>query len=319
MVPKHMRSRASLLLAFSLAACKPADVACEGSPLLARSSALWPVESGEATVTVCWAEPELGTEYPVSALAPARAEVIARVQTWAQQIAESQWNARTRMEIVGWRPCSEGPADVTLVLTDSSYRPSCGGVDGLSCVEALGAELRGRSVYLNLFFGEEVLYSSRYQQSHPGSDYRVEEDIPYWFLPSACVDEFLYPWTQNNTLTEYPLDIEDPGVRADFDALYRECAQYLVLHELGHVAGFAHEHFREDDPRVDACRDAITDRGFAMDWIDPAPRYEGDRALGVFDPESIMSYCRTDESATLSETDVAATNEAYGADGPPDC
>lgn len=113
----------------------------------------------------------------------------------------------------------------------------------------------------------------------------------------------------------------------DVHGEYRSCAQNITLHELGHVAGFAHEHFREDDPAVEACRTAIAERGLAMDWLDIDPRYDGDRPIGVFDPESIMSYCRTDPSATLSGSDVAAAHEAYGTttteppppDPSPDC
>jgi hypothetical protein len=40
---------------------------------------------------------------------------------------------------------------------------------GLSYVEGLGTDMSGRSLYLNLFFGEEVLYSSWYEQACAGA------------------------------------------------------------------------------------------------------------------------------------------------------
>jgi hypothetical protein len=301
----------------SLPAGPPSEVENEdclgsrSSPLFARSPVLWPVQDDEAVVRVCWAEPRVGSAYAIDEFAPDLDEAMPRAREWAREIVEQQWNGRTPLEFVGWHDCADGPADVQIVLTDSSNLPTCADTRGVSCVEALGTDLRGGTVFLNLLFGEETLYMSRYQQANPGETYDAEDDIQWRMLPQACMDEFWYGWSLGNTLTEYVVDIEDPTVRDEYMALYETCAKNLVLHEFGHIAGFAHEQLREDDPRVGECRDVIAERGLGMDWLDPGERYLGDAPLGVFDAESIMSYCRLDKSATLTDTDVEAARLAY--------
>ena len=43
----------------------------------------------------------------------------------------------------------------------------------------------------------------------------------------------------------------------------------------------------------------------------------GDHPLGAFDPQSIMSYCRTDPSATLTDEDVTQATAVYRSNAPP--
>lgn len=274
------------------------------------------VEDGRATVRVCWGETRTGTAYPIGELAPDLDAAIARARAWAREIVEAEWNSRTPIEFTGWDDCAGAPADVELVLIDSSQAPSCGDA-GTSCVEALGTDLAGGTVYLNLLFGEEILYASRYQQSHRGASYVAEDDLAAAIIPQACLDELRYGWSLGDVLPSRPVDIEDPAVRAEYMAVYETCAKNLVLHEFGHIAGFAHEQLREDDPAVESCRARIVERGLAQDWIDPGERYLGDAPLSVFDAESIMSYCRTDPSARLTATDVEAAALAYAATDPP--
>jgi hypothetical protein len=310
-------SRASLraIVAGSLVGCVGCDSAVHVSPdmgrldteLFARSRVLWPIVDGVAEVSVCWGQPRFETTYPVASLRPDLEALLPERKRWIRDIVEEQWNGRTPLRFSGWDDCSAGAADVELTPIDTGVTSSCAdGSLGQPCVDALGHDLAdgGGGVFLNVFFGEEVLYSSRYQQDNPGAEYDERNEpnsnraYPYW-LPQACFDEFQYAWSTNNSLTRYPVDINEPAILAKFTAIYENCLKFNALHEFGHIAGFSHEQQRVDVPAgCDAERD-------------PGVQYVGDTPLGPFDVQSIMSYCRTDDAATLSEQDAEQANLVY--------
>lgn len=287
-----------------------AGLDAEQGALLAKSDVLWPMAGGTATVRVCWTEPRLSSAYPVASLAPDIGARLVVLKQWTREIVEAEWNAKTPLEFTGWEDCT-GRAD-TLELTpiDSATTPTCA-AQGQPCVTTLGrALLERKGVFLNLFFGEEVLYSSRYQQHHAGSSYQRSDDVNpdpnldyQWWLPQACFDELQYPWTVNNSRTKHRVDIENPQIFAEFMAIYANCLKFNVLHEFGHVAGFAHEQQRKD---VAAGCDAE---------VNPDTQYRADTPLGPFDGESIMSYCRTNQAATLSAQDIEQTKAVYRTSG----
>jgi hypothetical protein len=292
--------------------CNPAanvssEIGALETGLFARSRALWPVVDGVANVSVCWGQSSFQTTYPVATLRPDLEALLPERQRWVREVVEEQWNGRTPLRFSGWDDCSAGPADIELTPIDTGVTSSCAaGNLGQPCVDALGRDLAdgGGGVFLNVFFGEEVLYSSRYQQASPGDQYDVSNEpnsdraYPYW-LPQACLDEFEYAWSTNNSLTQYPVDINAPEVLAEFMALYENCLKFNALHEFGHIAGFSHEQQRAD---VSSGCDAERD---------PDVQYVGDAPLGPFDVESIMSYCRTDDAATLTEQDAEQANIVY--------
>jgi hypothetical protein len=277
--------------------------------LFAKSDVLWPMANNAATVPVCWTKPRLSSVYPLAALAPDVQARLVVLKKWVREIVEAEWNAKTPLEFTGWADCTGSGDAVELTPIDSATTADCGG-QGQPCAVTLGkALLQKKGVFLNLFFGEEVLYSSRYQQSHPGSSYDKDDINPSpaldyrWWLPQTCFSELEHPWSTNNSQTKHRVNVEEPSVLAEFMGIYENCLKFNILHEFGHVAGFAHEQQRKDV--VSGCRAELN----------PDVQYEADTPLGSFDVQSIMSYCRTDKSATLTTQDVEQTKIVYPASG----
>src|SRR5262249_537109 len=123
-------------------------------------------------------------------------------------------------------------------------------------------------------------------------------------LPQACLAE----------LARRVPNIFDEAVLAQFFATYESCLQFNVLHEFGHIAGLVHEQYRRDDAAADnACY--AYEQSIGIGDIAPSDvgaRSGGTLALGPFDPDSIMSYCRRDPSPTLSPKDVELLPVLYG-------
>jgi hypothetical protein len=305
-----LRSFATTSLWFFVSACSGStkDSAAEESAgaLLAKSDVLWPVQNEVASVRVCWAPSKLNSTYPVAALAPNVDARLAELKQWVFDVVEAEWNAKTPLKFTGFQDCEPNETAVELTPIDSATTASCG-AQGQPCAVTLGKSLlRQRGVYLNLYFGEEVLYSSRYQQKNPGALYQPSKDVNgtlkldyrYW-LPQACFDEFRYAWSTNNSLTKHAVNIEDPQVLAQFTQVYEDCLKFNVLHEFGHIAGFAHEQQRKDvAPGCNA-------------ETNPDLQYKADTPLGPFDKQSIMSYCRTDPAPALSPEDIEQTKLVY--------
>jgi len=277
-------------------------------PLYGRPSDLWP----QTTISVCWLPLDLAGEVFVdTSVAPDLATVVPEREAWVRQIVEQQWNARTPLKFVGWDACSDAtPTDIRVKPMSSQSQPrSCSG-KGQSCVDAIGkdSKLPQNLLDLNVLFGEEFLYSSRYEQSTSNATYDPAKDFPYWWLPQACLDAFRSPWKTNASNPDHRVNINDAGPHAQFEAIYQSCLQVSALHEFGHIAGFQHEQYRTDDPAKQA---ACFDYEKTMGLSDTPLQVSGAVPLGPFDSESIMSYCRTDATPTLTTEDVQMATQAY--------
>ncbi len=282
--------------------------------LNARSDALWPVANGVVEVRVCWLAPAIAPDrFPVPELAPDVAEILPERKAWVQQIVVSQWNARTPVHFVGWGNCDASSAADGFVGVEpiDSSRPACPGTSaGQSCADALGKFAAGKVVHINMFFGDEFLYDTFYRAA-AGDQADPSKGLSYW-IPAACLDDFREPWWSGASNLAHQRDITDPAVYEDALRIYTRCLQTNTAHEFGHVAGFAHEQYRGDDPAAQAaCVAYEKQNGLADDLANLDPAFKGDTALGVFDFESIMSYCRRDVGPRLTHEDVAMTRRIY--------
>jgi hypothetical protein len=107
------------------------------------------------------------------------------------------------------------------------------------------------------------------------------------------------------------LKIGNTGAYPSPDRWYRNFAiaatRGTAVHEFGHAAGLAHEHSRDDAPQCggDTERHANGADGYVF--------------VGVYDPRSIMNYCKDGSIQTMSPGDVAGVNYLYprGGGAPP--
>lgn len=84
-----------------------------------------------------------------------------------------------------------------------------------------------------------------------------------------------------------------------------------IVHEFGHVLGFAHEQGRWDNRFSEYC-DSFQDGSWDSELNHPKDRSKT-ATHGVFDPTSVMSYCqRSNVKATLSRNDIENARLYYG-------
>jgi len=223
--------------------------------------------------------------------------VLPERKQWVQEAVEAQWNARTVMQFVGFHDCAPNdPADVQIQPVSSGSVVKCLGGDdtGAYCVEDLGTRSKGKRVFLNLLFGDETVYRGRYLQSVTQATYNPSLDVAVnvW-IPAACGDQ-----------AQAVLDNPSMSTIGTFNLIYKQCLQNVSVHEFGHLAGFSHEQYRQDVSA--ACR--------AQEGAPPTDAEslaDEDLPLGVFDTESIMSYCRKTLQPNLTDEDVTQTNDVY--------
>lgn len=297
----------TLALTITTVGCSSAPTEAAGaseSRLNAKSTALWPVSNGVAKVPVCWLPALIAPDrFPLAAKGRPTAATIAERRAWVKQIAESQWNARTPVKFVGFEACKPGASKhmVQLQPVDSTF--TAPGYDpGQPHAEALGRGGLGKKVFLNMLFGDEVVYKrGLFAAALPGTAVDARIANMHFWIPAACSEEV-------KAFT--PDKVGDPALLDGFMKTFRSCLQNNVLHELGHVAGFAHEQYRSDLPLT--CKNRLPAAETDLANIDPESL--GDTPLGPFEAESIMSYCRTDKRAELTAEDVAMTKAVYGGD-----
>src|SRR4051812_4413945 len=161
-------------LACSVPAAEEADdgvVAEDRQALLAGSKLLWPMKDGKATVRVCFLPLDTGgLTFPIAKFAPDLAKVLPERKQWIREGVEAEWNAKTVVQFVGWNDCGTEGADIQIQLITSQGTAVCGHTPdavskGAYCVEEIGTKDRGKRVFINATWGDEVLYTAHYAQT----------------------------------------------------------------------------------------------------------------------------------------------------------
>jgi hypothetical protein len=269
-----------------------------GEELLASSQLLWPMTDGKATIRVCFLPLDTGgLTFPLAQYAPNLATIIPERKQWIREGVEAEWNAKTVVQFVGWNDCGTDEADVKIQLITSQANAQCGVkpenvAKGAYCVEDIGSRDKGKRVFINATWGDEVLYSAHYGQTVNQNTYDPSKDVPPSWIPAIC-----------QTQVQGALQFGASSAAIDaFVQVQKPCLQNTTVHEFGHVAGFSHEQNRADVTPDCAARYAATPPDVPTDQDTP---------LGPFDVESIMSYCRAAIPPTLTAEDVSQTNTVY--------
>lgn len=285
-----------------------------GLSLYAMKDAAWPWKNGAYQVSVCWKPLELaGQKFPLAALAPDLNASMMRAKQWTRDIVEQEWNGKTNIRFTGWHDCSTAPADVSIVPISSEHETAFFG-KGQSFVDGHGIFAKGKSMHLNVLFGDEFLYSSRYRATVSADEYDRSKDV-YYFVPGT-LDCFSKDSRDSLVPAWYPaspgpnkVNINAPEQTARFLSVFKRCHQINVLHEFGHIAGFLHEHLRADNTaEATACRNT-----FPADYPTIFAANRSNLPLGDYDLQSIMNYCRTTNTPTLSPGDIEMSAQIYPA------
>jgi hypothetical protein len=124
--------------------------------------------------------------------------------------------------------------------------------------------------------------------------------------------------TNEYAIADVLLEFDQYCSNARMKILRADCIRALAIHELGHVAGLQHEHYRNESKIDQTCIDTHNKRTYADLGKNPSDTAV---TIGDYDSKSIMNYCYMDayengvikvDKIELSAGDLKTLRTLYG-------
>jgi len=281
------------------AACNPeiGGVEIEGSCVIVfeyayiRQDAIWRENDGTPakTIHVCWESPP---DYDYENFADEREFVKLTIQ--------NSWEKHSKLEFVGWTTkCPKNDMNLpieNIKATEINIENRSGAFENLltNVVARRGVrifisdddEARPRAFGLGSFL----------QQDHAG-----------------------FVGLKTGKFKGVILNFEYDKFRDSCDDNQEErdkCNRALIVHEFGHILGFAHEQQRpipdESNPNFEAARNCMEFLRQFEGSNDFGAEVTQGVGIGEWDLESEMNYCNPEADGILSQTDIEALQQIYG-------
>ena len=282
--------------------------------LLPIKKMLWSAtKDTRSEIKVCWMPYQQSYNHPNVEYKPNHDALLQERKKWVREAVEAQWNQQIGISFVGWEDCRGDDKETRIYPMDSLSKPTPSMQPGRSFAESNSDHLKN-NIYLNVFFGDEQLFQSRYYQDTKrfwmvnGNQSRIYNFPPASEAGFGLWAKGVVPGNGNKNV-----DINDQAnVNALMD-LGQKAVQNVAVHEFGHILGFTHEQYRTDSPNAAVCADKYNKLyGAAIDdYKRSIEQYKDEVPLGAFDAESIMSYCRSKLDPVLSAIDLSGALQLY--------
>jgi hypothetical protein len=281
-----------LVAASSLSGCeRSADRTVSSQKSLAETAAVWP----ESKLVACF------DDNANAVFTPEEKKII-------QDAATDQYTPdRTGISFIGWESCAEDKPHQVKLFKATPPDPDACAADPKKCRAPASFGLTSifdKTTDEFLSFG---LGHARKIKILDENGVAVPGKVRYEAIDTS----------KEYAISDVLLEFDQYCTKERMKISREECIRGLALHELGHVAGLQHEHYREEAKEDQVCLDSPNKRTKADLGKDPS---ETAVRIGDYDSKSIMNYCHMDayenglltlEKIELSEGDQETLRALY--------